>query len=136
MKKFDLRTIDMLFLCLHVAFSCYSLFPVLFHDPLTAFHNFQNPHISGGSSDIVPPQIFNCPSDIRATTPPGTNTIIVSWIEPTAEDDSGSVYFLGRSHAPYTSFNIGLTTVTYTFADEAGNIASCTFNIIVSGKKG
>ena len=55
----------------------------------------------------------------------------VPWTEPTATDNSGMVPTVTQSHQPGDSFNVGTTTVTYTFTDLAGNQAQCSFTIIV-----
>ena len=59
----------------------------------------------------------------------------VSWVEPTAVDDSGIVTLTSRSHDPGSFFPIGRTTVTYVFTDGADNSASMSFSVIVRESK-
>lgn len=90
-------------------------------------HNTRHPAIA----DVQDPVITNCPSDVILTTPSGITDVSVTWPEPTATDDSGSVA-LTASHAPGDVFPIGLTTVVYTFSDASGNSATCSFNVTIS----
>lgn len=82
---------------------------------------------------MIPPMIENCPSDITETVSQGNTVATASWIEPTATDDSGMTPTRARSHSPGSSFPLGTTSVSYTFADGAGNRATCVFNVIVTG---
>lgn len=62
--------------------------------------------------------------------------MIVTWNQPTASDNSGQTPNVQSTHQSGSSFPVGTSTVTYTFADAAGNEATCSFNVnIVSGKK-
>ncbi|XP_072018798.1 hyalin-like isoform X2 [Amphiura filiformis] len=85
------------------------------------------------SVDTQPPTIFNCPNDIIRTVPSGQTSIAVSWIEPTATDDSGQVPNPIFTHAPNSVFDIGTTQVIYIFTDASNNRATCTFNVQLSG---
>ena len=80
--------------------------------------------------DNIPPVISGCPNDVQVPLQSG-NSAIANWVEPTATDDSGVEPTSSRSHIPGTSFNSGVTPVTYRFFDMAGNQAMCTFNVIV-----
>lgn len=55
---------------------------------------------------------------------------IVDWVPPVPSDNCAvdSVY---STHAPGDFFPVGVTPVTYTAVDEAGNSSTCTFNVIV-----
>ena len=59
-------------------------------------------------------------------------TAIATWTEPTATDDTGFV-ILTSTHDSGGTFPIGATTVTYTATDAAGNEATCSFVITVTG---
>ena len=59
----------------------------------------------------------------------GTASRVVTWIEPTATDDSGLPPTMVRSHQPGGSFPVGTTQVTYIFLDQAGNEATCAFSV-------
>ncbi|XP_071489593.1 uncharacterized protein [Diadema antillarum] len=81
--------------------------------------------------DVTAPVIFGCPTDISANSVSNNNQVTVTWLEPTAVDDSGSVSSVVSTSSPGDPFFIGVTTVTYTFADAAGNTATCTFSVTV-----
>ena len=55
----------------------------------------------------------------------------VTWQEPSATDNSGEEPSVSKSHEPGDAFPEGMTTVTYTFSDGAGNQAECSFIINV-----
>ncbi len=82
--------------------------------------------------DIAPPIVQLCPLNIVVDQEPNTCSAIVSWIPPTAIDlCSGIVTDITVSHAPNTSFPVGITEVTYVFKDDAENVAICQFSITV-----
>ncbi|XP_072049004.1 uncharacterized protein [Amphiura filiformis] len=80
--------------------------------------------------DTEDPVLLYIPGDKNKPTDPGSSTAVVSWTEPTASDNSGSVT-LTSSHSPGDSFPIGDTTVTYTATDPYGNKATKTFTVTV-----
>ena len=73
------------------------------------------------------------PANFNQNTDIGLSTAIVSWVEPTATDNSGS-QTLTSSHSSGSSFGIGVTIVTYTSTDLTGNSMRETFSVIVEGK--
>jgi gliding motility-associated-like protein len=79
-------------------------------------------------SDTEAPVIV-CLSDIAvsATSSCGAN---VSWDNPSVTDCSDVSLIADHSSGDF--YPIGKTTVTYTARDEAGNISSCTFEIIIT----
>ncbi|XP_071951530.1 hyalin-like [Antedon mediterranea] len=83
-------------------------------------------------TDLESPEIIDCPMDSTTTT--GEASVFnVTWIVPTATDNSGETPV---PVADYTSgdnmFGIGTTTVQYNVSDSAGNFNdSCTFVIHV-----
>lgn len=80
--------------------------------------------------DNTPPVIAACIStDIVGVADAFCGTS-VSWTPPTATDNCGSLT-LTSSHEPGATFSIGTTVVTYTATDDAGNISTCSFNVIV-----
>ena len=81
------------------------------------------------------PEIQQCPIDITETIPLNAGGIIVTWLEPVATDNSGTVTLASRTHTPGSFFNTGLTQVLYRFEDPSGNSAICAFNIIVNEGK-
>ncbi|XP_072051836.1 hyalin-like [Amphiura filiformis] len=89
------------------------------------------------SSDTTPPVIAGCPntrpnSAFRITSPVGSNFATAFWTEPRGTDHSGVTPTRSRSHAPGSSFPVGVTRVTYRFFDASGNVATCGFDVIVS----
>ena len=80
--------------------------------------------------DTVPP-VIACINDVVQTVNTGVAGATVTWVEPTATDNSGTATLTGRTHAPGNFFNVGTTQVTYTFTDGSGNSATCTFNVNV-----
>ncbi|XP_072018428.1 uncharacterized protein [Amphiura filiformis] len=78
------------------------------------------------------PEITQCVDDITETIPLNAGGVVITWLEPSATDNSGSVTVESRSHAPGEFFNTGFTQVIYTFADPSGNTANCIFNVIVN----
>ena len=63
--------------------------------------------------------------------PPGRTSGTLTWTEPTATDNSGMVPTVTQTHRLGDSFNVGTTTVTYTFTDITGNQAQCSFTVTV-----
>jgi hypothetical protein len=86
-------------------------------------------------TDNQKPVVNNCPNNLLRSPGSGVCTATVFWTEPTASDNctpSGSLV-RARSHAPGSVFNAGVTTVTYTFQDAAGNISDvCSFTVTVT----
>ncbi|MBP8791833.1 MAG: HYR domain-containing protein, partial [Lutibacter sp.] len=88
--------------------------------------------------DIQKPIISGCPANIIKNTDTGSCGAIVTWVEPTATDNCTSTGNLvwTKSHTSGATFPVGTTTVTYTAADEAGNVSNtCSFNVIISDKQ-
>jgi hypothetical protein len=84
-------------------------------------------------ADNQAPVVSGCPAGIPQGTDAGACTAAVTWTEPTANDlCDGALTYFSRSHAPGSTFPVGLTTVTYVFQDAAGNGATCTFDVTVS----
>ncbi|XP_030831233.1 mucin-17 isoform X5 [Strongylocentrotus purpuratus] len=76
--------------------------------------------------------IATCPADTQREVGLGQTSSQVFFIAPTATDNSGVVpTIVSQTHAPNDVFGLGITQVTYTFADGSGNQASCSFNVIV-----
>ncbi len=78
---------------------------------------------------MVPPVVTGCPQPLMYTIPIGTSRQIVTWIEPTATDDSGVAPVSIKSHTPGDSFVVGVTQVTYIFMDQSGNEGFCSFSV-------
>jgi len=58
---------------------------------------------------------------------------IVNYAAPVGEDNCASTTILSAGLAPGATFPIGTTLVTYTATDTAGNSASTSFNVTVTG---
>lgn len=84
-------------------------------------------------TDEESPTIKNVPHNIDHSTDPGSISAVVSWTEPTANDNSGFVTS-SSSHKPGDSFSIGDTTVTYSAIDPYFNEISQSFTVTVKGK--
>ncbi|XP_071845663.1 uncharacterized protein [Apostichopus japonicus] len=81
--------------------------------------------------DTTPPRItVPCPQDQTLIVASTTEQVFPRWIEPEAVDESGLPSVV-TTHIPGSSFSLGNTEVTYTFADSFGNAVSCSFFIIV-----
>ena len=81
--------------------------------------------------DTTSPVVTDCPSNIVKTIDPGViSDTFVTWKEPKAVDDSGTVTLTQRSNQPGSIFFTGTTHVVYTFCDPSGNIANCSFDVI------
>ena len=78
-----------------------------------------------GASPLV------CPDDITIGVASGQCETAVTW-EPPIPDPNCGITITGSTHVPGDIFAIGTTTVTYTAADEAGNIIECSFDITVT----
>ena len=67
-----------------------------------------------------------------ATTLDGT-AVGVTWLEPTAIDDSGTAIDVTSTSVSGDAFSVGATPVVYTFTDDSGNAAVCDFVVTVTG---
>ena len=82
-------------------------------------------------ADNIPPVISNCPSSSTYTIPTGTSSRVVTWVPPTAQDNSGQVPDVFSTHQPGESFGVGETQVVYIFTDQAQNSATCLFTVTI-----
>ena len=60
---------------------------------------------------------------------------VVTWTEPTVSDNSG-YYTLISSYSPGELIPYGVTSVSYTATDPAGNTVSFWFNVTVKAQTG
>ena len=89
-----------------------------------------------GSFDVVitdaeQPAIAGLPADIAQGTDAGACNAVVTWTAPTASDNCGVDSFTS-SHSSGDTFATGMTTVTYTATDAAGNQTTGSFTVTVS----
>ena len=87
-------------------------------------------------TDTSPPDL-TCPSDIEMNSQEGAHFAEVEWEVPVPVDNSGVTVSLSVVPAlvPPANLPIGKTRVTYTATDSNKNSISCTFRILVQGKK-
>jgi large repetitive protein len=81
-------------------------------------------------SDNVNPTISGCPSNINVSANASCQAV-VNWTAPTASDNCSIASFTS-THSSGATFTLGTTTVTYTATDGSGNVATCSFNVIVT----
>lgn len=74
--------------------------------------------------------VTNCPTDITLRMTPNLQCLSVTWIEPTATDDSLPIT-MDVTHPAGTCFEEGETVVTYSFRDAVGNTEFCTFSVLI-----
>ena len=77
--------------------------------------------------------ILNVPDDIIENVEAGQTSGTVSWIPPTASDNSG-VVTLDSTRDPSPTLDIGTYTVQYTARDPSGRTAMASFMITVQGR--
>lgn len=87
--------------------------------------------------DLTPPVLTACPANITVNIGAGNTdcSIAVNWTPPTATDncDPGmGAVVVSSTHTPGQLFTGGVTTVTYTATDPAGNTSTCSFTVTVT----
>jgi hypothetical protein len=83
------------------------------------------------ATDVTAPTLTNCPTNINLTT--SGNCANASWTAPSATDNCGTPTVtqpLGGANG--SCFAVGTTLVKYMATDAKGNIATCTFNVVVT----
>jgi uncharacterized repeat protein (TIGR01451 family)/gliding motility-associated-like protein len=83
-------------------------------------------------ADTEAPIAAGCPADINVTNDFNICSAVVNWTAPTFSDNCTGGLTVISSHNPGTVFPVGTTVVTYTATDAAGNVATCTFNVVVT----
>lgn len=81
-------------------------------------------------TDTTPP-VIAAHSNVTATAT-GSTGVVVTYAAASATDDSGLVPTISYSQASGTLFAAGVTTVTITATDAAGNAATSTFTVTVN----
>ncbi len=79
--------------------------------------------------DAEAPSI-TCPSDINVDNTLGLCGAVVNFV--ISATDNCSIQSLNGSHQSGDFFNVGTTQVSFTATDDAGNTASCSFNVTVT----
>lgn len=72
-------------------------------------------------------------ADIAQNTDGGSPTAVVTWTEPSPNDNSGSVT-LSSNYNSGDAFPIGTTTVIYTATDSSSNKRYRNFDVTITGK--
>jgi hypothetical protein len=81
--------------------------------------------------DNTPPVLQNCPINITVS-PSSPTGGVVTWVAPSANDNCPGTPSIVSNFNNGQEFPFGLTTVTFTATDAAGNTATCSYNITVS----
>ena len=76
--------------------------------------------------DTEAPVISNMPANITGTADAGLCNTNITWTLPSASDDCELSSFTADA-APGELFAVGITVLTYTAMDEAGNMAAASF---------
>ena len=91
-----------------------------------------NPLLFHTADDHQAPKVIGCPDSINVNLPQGNSDVVVTWTEPSTSETIG--VSMTKTHQPGSIFTDGVTTVLYTFTDQAGNSTICTFNVTVSSE--
>ena len=79
--------------------------------------------------DTEAPVLANCPTSIQKDVVNSTSTCwAITWTAPTATDNCSTPTVTSNYNSGYC-FPAGLTVVTYTATDAAGNTATCSFGV-------
>lgn len=84
---------------------------------------------SSNSGASVPPDIYDCPNDVKVSTLSGCNAV-ATWTPPTAP--GCDVASLTSTHTPGSIFPLGTTKVTYTARGTNNLTTTCAFNVTVT----
>ena len=84
-------------------------------------------------TDNEDPTFENTVSDVTHNTDDNQPYATVTWSEPSASDNSGSVS-LTSDYSSGDTFPIGGASVTYTATDPTGNTATFSFTLEITGK--
>ncbi|XP_072175569.1 uncharacterized protein [Diadema setosum] len=79
--------------------------------------------------DMEPP-VVSCPANRTRELSPGASDVTVSWSDPVATDNSGSIFQISTDPVSNV-FTVGTHTVTVTAYDPSGNPSSCVFYVTV-----
>ncbi|PIK52768.1 hypothetical protein BSL78_10343 [Apostichopus japonicus] len=106
------------------------LHSLIFCDPSACSTKLSYCHVIVVLVDSERPSL-TCSGNIVLTVLEGVTERSVSWVEPVVMDNSGTVSLASQSHRSGDSFPVGTTTVLYTYQDPSGNVATCSYDIII-----
>lgn len=86
----------------------------------------------GTAPDMIFPTIQGCPTNISLNTDNGVCGAIATWVAPIATDNCSATISQTSGQASGSVFPLGVSTVTYTAQDLAGNTSTCSFTITVT----
>ena len=81
-------------------------------------------------TDSEAPSIAGMPADISLSNDASACAAIATWTAPTSDDNCGVTSFTS-THNSGDSFPVGMTTVTYSATDAAGNTTTASFTVTV-----
>ncbi|HCA83717.1 MAG TPA: hypothetical protein DEP18_08005, partial [Flavobacteriales bacterium] len=87
-------------------------------------------------NDTQAPVIAGCPSNQTQSNTPGTCGRVVSWTVPTVTDNCSATITQTAGPSPGNTFPVGVTNVTYTATDAAGNVSTCSFTVTINDTQG
>ncbi|XP_070537270.1 hyalin-like [Ptychodera flava] len=102
---------------------------IISYNATDPFGNVDSCNFNVTVTDVENPSIL-CPDDIEEYTDPGEDTAVVTWSQPNATDNSGSVN-VTSNYQQGSNFVIGSTVVYYNASDPYGNVDSCLFTVTV-----
>ena len=124
----DCRPEELIFSASQTQFTCSDLGTV--EVTLTVTDNTGNTATCTATVTVVdgPLTLSECPTDIRVAAAVGNCEAVVSWDDPR----TACTATLTSNYAPGDRFPLGVTTVSYTATDAAGNTLNCSFTVTVS----
>ncbi|XP_038055536.1 uncharacterized protein LOC119727638 isoform X2 [Patiria miniata] len=82
-------------------------------------------------NDTEPPMFMNCLSDIVVNATEDSDSAFVTWVAPTANDNSLEAPTITVNTGPNRQYSIGTYQVIYTALDSQGNVGECRFTVRV-----
>jgi hypothetical protein len=85
--------------------------------------------VDAAPADTTPPVLNGVPDSVTVTTT--GDSAVVSWVAPTATDDTDPSPTVSCDPVSGSTFGLGTTTVTCTATDASGNSATASFEVTV-----
>ncbi len=82
--------------------------------------------------DVQKPATANCPNPAPINVNLAGCLALATWTPPTFTDNCPGGLIVTATHNSGAFFFFGTTVVTYTAIDQAGNVGTCTFNVVVN----